>query len=77
MTRTLEHKQTEDEASFQTHFGDGGNLEMGFLSNSAKVILSDGTTLLLQRLLPKIGVYQIDLPYLDIDAKQVSLSSVR
>lgn len=76
MTRTIEHKQTEDEASFQTHFGDGGDAEMAFLTNEAKVILCDGPTLLLQRLLPKIGVYQIDLPYLDIDAKHVSLSSI-
>ena len=77
MTRTISHKQTEDEAMFQTHFGDGGDDEMGFTSDKAKVILSDGMTLLLQRLLPKIGVYKIDLPYLDIDAKQVSLSSIR
>ena len=61
MTREIEHKQTEDEASFQTYFGDGGDAEIAFLASEAKVILCDGPTLLLQRLLPKIGVYQIDL----------------
>lgn len=32
--------------------------------------------LLIQRLLPRIGVYRIELPYLDLDARQVSLSSI-
>merc|ERR1711935_600540 len=76
MWRAIEHKQTEDEALFQTNFGDGGDDEMGFTCAASKAILSDGMQLLIQRLLPKIGVYRIELPYLDLDAKQVSLSSI-
>merc|ERR1711931_414982 len=50
--------------------------EMSFLCDTAKAILSDGTAIFLQRLFPKIGAYKIELPYLDIDSKLVSLSSI-
>ena len=33
-------------------------------------------TLLLQRIMLKIGVYELELPYLDVDSKLVSLSSL-
>ncbi|CBY12565.1 unnamed protein product [Oikopleura dioica] len=39
-------------------------------------ILSEGSCVVLQRLMPKVGVYELELPYLDIDAKLISLSSL-
>ena len=47
-----------------------------FTSTAPRVLMSDGTVFMLQRLMPKIGVYEIELPYCDIDAKIVSLSSL-
>jgi len=50
--------------------------EILFKSKLPRVLMSDGTVFILQRLMPKIGVYEIKLPYCDIDAKLVSLSSL-
>lgn len=72
MKREVTH-HTDDEA--WQNPGDG-DFEMSFLCDESKVILSDGCAIMIQRLIPKIGVYQIDLPYLDIDSKLVSLSSM-
>ena len=43
---------------------------------TAKAILSDGTAMIIQRLIPKLGIYALELPYLDIDSKLVSLSNI-
>lgn len=39
-------------------------------------IMSEGSCIVLQRLMPKVGVYEIQLPYIDIDSKLISLSSL-
>jgi hypothetical protein len=74
MKREVTHYRTDDE-EWQLNPGDA-DFEMSFLCDESKVILSDGCAIIIQRLLPKIGVYQIDLPFLDIDSKLVSLSSI-
>jgi len=74
MSHEVKHNKDDDD-SWQKELVDSIT-QMSFLCDTPKALMSDGTALLLQRLLPKIGVYQIDLPYLDIDAKLVSLSSI-
>jgi len=50
--------------------------ELLFKSKTPRVIMGDGAVFLLQRLMPKIGVYEIELPFCDIDSKLVSISSL-
>jgi len=78
MKRVVEQNHQEDtlEDDWQENNFEAEEFEMSFLCDSAKSILSDGTAIFIQRLLPKIGVYKIELPYLDIDSKLVSLSSI-
>lgn len=78
MKRVVEHNPQEDtfEDDWQESNIVNEEFEMSFLCDTAKAILSDGAAIFIQRLLPKIGVYRIELPYLDIDAKLVTLSSI-
>merc|ERR1711917_35166 len=78
MKRVVEQNHQEDTINSKEEFlnNEREEFEMSFLCDTAKAILSDGSAIFIQRLLPKIGVYKIELPYLDIDSKLVSLSSI-
>ena len=50
--------------------------EILFKSKKPRVLMTDATVFLLQRVMPKIGIYEVELPLLDLDAKLVSISTL-
>ena len=50
--------------------------EILFKSKKPRVLMTDATVFILQRVMPKIGIYEIELPFLDLDAKLVSISNL-